>query len=289
MKRLLRNKANFGILEGFLSELLREDITIEQILESESNQDELSLKFNRVDILALNSKKQLIIIEVQNESERDFFHRMLFATSKATVEHFNISQPYEAIKKVYSVNIVYFDLGQGEDYIYHGKTEFRGLHTGDVLGLSNGQKKTFALENVFHIYPEYYIIKVNNFNDLAKDSLDEWIYYLKNNEVREGSRAKGLALVKQRLEFDGLSPADRAAYVKAIENIVIERDVTRTAREESREEGRKEGREEGREETRRQNIIKALIRGKLTIEEIAEDFDTSIDFVISLQQNLTNE
>jgi len=44
MKRLLRNKANFGVLEGFLSELLREDIQIDQILESEGNQDEENAK-----------------------------------------------------------------------------------------------------------------------------------------------------------------------------------------------------------------------------------------------------
>jgi hypothetical protein len=35
IKRLLRNKANFGIPEGFLSELLGEDIKIDSILESE--------------------------------------------------------------------------------------------------------------------------------------------------------------------------------------------------------------------------------------------------------------
>ncbi|MBP7215526.1 MAG: hypothetical protein KBA52_07820 [Candidatus Kapabacteria bacterium] len=38
IKRLLRNKSNFVVLEGFLSELLFDDIKIEQILESESNQ-----------------------------------------------------------------------------------------------------------------------------------------------------------------------------------------------------------------------------------------------------------
>ena len=38
VKKLLRNKANFGVLEGFLSELLYDDIKIERILESESNQ-----------------------------------------------------------------------------------------------------------------------------------------------------------------------------------------------------------------------------------------------------------
>ena len=37
MKKLLRNKANFEILEGFLSELLLQDVKIQNILESESN------------------------------------------------------------------------------------------------------------------------------------------------------------------------------------------------------------------------------------------------------------
>jgi predicted transposase/invertase (TIGR01784 family) len=110
MKRLLRNKSNFGILEGFLSELLREDIKIEQILESESNQDDLSLKFNRVDILALNSKNQLAIIELQNESERDYFHRILFSSSKTLVEHFDLGKPYGDIRKIYSINIVYYSV-----------------------------------------------------------------------------------------------------------------------------------------------------------------------------------
>ena len=40
MKRLLRNKANFAVLEGFLTTLLNEKIVIQTLLESESNQDE---------------------------------------------------------------------------------------------------------------------------------------------------------------------------------------------------------------------------------------------------------
>ncbi|MFY7887980.1 MAG: hypothetical protein ACOVOW_03680, partial [Spirosomataceae bacterium] len=55
IKRLLRNKSNFGVLEGFLSELLFDNIKIEQILESESNQETDDDKFNRVDILTQNS------------------------------------------------------------------------------------------------------------------------------------------------------------------------------------------------------------------------------------------
>ncbi len=308
MKRLLRQKSNFGILEGFLSELLREDIKIEQILESESNQDMARLKFNRVDMLAVNSKGQLIIIELQADSEKDYFFRMLFATSKAVVEHFNLGEEYHQIKKVYSINIIYFNLGQGDDYVYHGKTEFKGLHTGDTLGLSTQQQKSFSIQNVYDIYPEYYILKVNHFNDLAKDTLDEWIYYLKNNKVKPGSSAKGLSLVQAKLEFDNLSRQDRIDYIKAIENQVIERDVWKTNIEDAEEKGLARGLQQGIEQglqqglqqgieqglqqgiekgkalAIRQSIIRALQRGKLTTGEIAEDFGVMEELVIQIQQ-----
>jgi len=117
MKKLLRQKAHFAILEGFLSELLKEDIFIEEILDGETNQDDAEDKFNRVDILAKKTNGELIIIEVQNNKEVDYFQRMLYGVSKVTGEHIFSGQPYSELKKVYSVNIVYFDLGQGKDYV----------------------------------------------------------------------------------------------------------------------------------------------------------------------------
>ena len=115
IKRLLRHKANFGILEGFLSVLLNENITIRQILDSESNKEEVDDKYNRVDILVENRKGDLIIIEVQNSKEYDYFHRILFGTSKVITEHIKEGEPYAVVKKVISITIAYFDLGQGED------------------------------------------------------------------------------------------------------------------------------------------------------------------------------
>ncbi|OIN56159.1 Rpn family recombination-promoting nuclease/putative transposase [Arsenicibacter rosenii] len=230
MKRLLRNKANYVVLEGFLSELLREDILIEQILESEGNQDDEMTKFNRVDMLALNSRKELVIIELQDNSEADYFQRMLFGTSKALTDYFRLGDSYKSVRKVYSINIVYFDLGQGEDYVYHGRNEFVGIHRGDVLGLSAKQKSSFGHEHIYQIYPEYYIIKVNRFDDVAKDTLDQWIYYLKNNQVRDEFNAKGLEGVRQRLDFDALTPDEKTAYIRTLENKSIEKDVIETAR-----------------------------------------------------------
>ena len=83
IKRLLRNKADYTVLEGFLSVLLNDDIKIVNINESEGNMEHADDKFNRVDILVENSGGELMIVEVQNSFEVDYLLRMLFGVSKA--------------------------------------------------------------------------------------------------------------------------------------------------------------------------------------------------------------
>jgi predicted transposase/invertase (TIGR01784 family) len=219
IKRLLRNKADYSVLQGFLSELLRDEIEIQSILESESNKQYDSDKQNRVDMLVKNSKCELIIIEVQNQSEYDYFHRMAYGTSKALTEYISIGQPYSEIKKVFSINIVYFDLGQGNDYIYHGKTDFIGIHNADKLLLSEKQKELLGKVEPFQIFPEYYVIKVNQFNDIASNTLDEWIYYFKNNEIKDNFTAKGIHAARELWRVDTLSEEDQQNYNYHIKNL----------------------------------------------------------------------
>ena len=226
IKRLLRNKANFVVLEGFLSELLFDNIKIEQILESESNraanrQETEDGKCNRVDILTQNSKNELIIIEIQSTYEIDYFHRMAYSVSKSISENHRLGSKYKEIKKVISVNIVYFDLGQGQDYIYKGRTNFRGLHKDDLLGLSEKQRTTFLKENVSDIFPEFYLLKVNQFNDNAKDTLDEWVYFLKNSEVKDEFRAKGLKEAGEVLDIMRLEKEDEYGYNRYMDSLSL--------------------------------------------------------------------
>jgi len=219
MKRLLRNKASYSVLEGFLSELLKEDVEIQSMLESESNKQYENDKYNRVDMLVKNSTGELIIIEIQNQSEYDYFHRMAYGTLKVLTEYISVGEPYSAIKKVYSVNVVYFDLGQGQDYVYHGKTDFFGIHNSDKLQLSEKQKELLGKVEPFQIFPEYYVIKVNQFNDVAKNTLDEWIYYFKNNEIREEFTAKGINQAKELWRVDKLTPEEKLSYADHIKNL----------------------------------------------------------------------
>ena len=192
MKRMLRDKANYAVLEGLLTTLFKEKISINKLLESESNQEDEFDKYNRVDILAENSKGELFIIEVQNNDEYAYFQRMLFGVSKLVTEYINRGEGYQNIKKIYSVNIVYFDLGQGKDYLYHGKTEFLGVNTGEVLNLSPFQRQKFNVDVVSELYPEYYILKVNDLKGEPNTPLEEWIYYLGTGDITNGSTAPGL-------------------------------------------------------------------------------------------------
>lgn len=212
MKRLLSNKANFDILEGFLAELLGDEVKIKHILESEGNKEEADDKFNRVDILVENERGELVIIEVQNTQEYDYFHRMLFGAAKAITEHIKEGSAYAQVKKVISITIAYFDLGQGKDYVYHGTTVFKGIHKGDTQGLSEKQIEVYNKNSVHEIYPEYYIIKTGKFKNRINNRLDEWIYFLKNAEIKPNFSAKGLKEANEKLDAMKLPEKERKAY-----------------------------------------------------------------------------
>ena len=272
IKRLLRSKANFDVLEGFLSELLKDDIQIVEVLESESNQNRAADKFNRVDLKVRNSRQQIILIEIQYDREYDYLQRMFYGTAKAVTEHLAEGQPYADIVKVISVNILYFDLGQGEDYVYHGQTVFTGIHKHDQLQLNEKQQKLFAQTTVSALYPEYYLIKINQFNDAAKDPLDEWIYFLKHEEIKEDFTARGLQAAREKLDILKLPPEERAAYERYAEDLHYQASMFLSSYGDGFHEGRKGGLQEGLDQGRQAEklaIARSLI-GILSVEVIAE-------------------
>ena len=208
IKRLLRNKANFGVLEGFLTVLLGEKIQIMEILESEGNQQREDDKFNRVDIKARNSKDEIILVEVQNTRELYYLERILYGVAKAITEHIDLGGIYANVKKVYSISILYFELPA-------------------------------------EIFPEYFLIRVNEFNKVAVTPLEEWIEYLKTGTIRPDTTTPGLEEARQKLIYYNMNKADKLAYDRHLDALMIQNDVLSTAKLEGLEEGRVEGREEG--------------------------------------------
>ena len=246
MKRLLRNKADHVVLEGFLSVIFKRQIKITKILESEGNQDFEEQKFNRVDFLAEDEQGELMLFEIQNSHELDYFHRMAYGTAKVITDYLGKGEPYRNLKKVYSINIVYFTLGQGKGYAYHGTVDFVNMSDAtDVLQLTEGQKKAFKVDTVSEIFPEYYLFRVNDFNKLATSSIEEWISFLKTGEIPDTFTAQGLPEAREILRVDNLSDEDRKIYDRYVETLRFNLSVMDSSRIEGIQEGMAQGIEKG--------------------------------------------
>ncbi|HMZ60848.1 MAG TPA: Rpn family recombination-promoting nuclease/putative transposase, partial [Leptospiraceae bacterium] len=235
IKHLLRDKANFDVLEGFLSALLNEDIMILNLLESEGNQEEESDKFNRVDLLVEDSLKRKFIIEVQNNRETDYLERLLYGTSKTVTESVNLGKGYSDIAKVVSVSILYFNLGKGDDYIYYGRTDLLGVHTNHPLIVKEQAQKAENFEikiymQIKNIFPEYYLIHTEKFEDVISSPIDEWIYLLKNGEVKESFKSKNIDKAKEKLRVVNMTSDQRKQYERYLMNLASEKDIIETAR-----------------------------------------------------------
>ncbi|OGO80051.1 MAG: hypothetical protein A2Y21_11170 [Clostridiales bacterium GWC2_40_7] len=186
MKYILRNKSNFDVLEAFLSNLLKEEITVLDILESESNRDAWramersemtsqeaeNRKFNRVDLKCKDSQGRQIIIEIQNQREADYLQRLLWGTSKAVVESIELGNRYSKVVKVISISILYHtmrvDEKENTDFIYYGMTELVGLHTKKPLVLHETVSKSDKVSVITSkdVFPEYYMIYAEKFQDV---------------------------------------------------------------------------------------------------------------------------
>ena len=274
-KKILRDKANFSILEGLITVLLNDDTKIIEILESESNQSDPDDKFNRVDIKAKNSKGEIILVEIQQTREVYYLERILYGVANAITEHIHKGDKYDQVKKVYSISILYFDLGKGEDYIYRGQTVFHGLTKHDTLQITEREKDGLNMKAPEDVFPEYYLIRVKSFDKIAENHLEEWIKYLKDGDIDENTTAPGLREAKRKLEYLSMTEKERKAYDRHIDNIMIQNDMFDTAakeglaqgvaigRAEGRAEGLAEGREEGlaegREEGEKAGVIKTAI------------------------------
>ena len=261
IKRLLRQKANFDVLDGFLTVFLNQKVKVIEILESESNQQDSTDKFNRVDIKAKDEKGDIIIVEVQNTTELYYLERILYGVAKAITEHINWGNSYKEVKKIYSISILYFDLGKGSDYLYVGQNNFIGVHTKDQLQVNAKEKGTIVKKSPSDIFPEYILVRVNEFNKVAVTPLEEWIDYLKNGEIRPDTQAPGLQEARKKLQYYSMNDADRLAYDKHIDSVMIQNDVLESARDEGLAQGMAQGIEKGMAQGMAQGIEKGIAQG----------------------------
>jgi len=285
-KKILRDKANFDILEGFLSTLLKQDIKIVSLLESESNRDDESDKFNRVDLVVEDQNKELIVVEIQNSREVHYLKRLLYGSAKLIVDHLKLGDSYDKVKKVISISILYFLLGEGEtDYVYHGTTEFYGLNNRSRLVLKPEQKQAIfdgVSKLKSNVFPEYYLIEVEKFKNLIQSDLDEWIYFFKNSEIKKEFKAKNIQLAQEKLDLMKMSEAERRAFERFMMNKASERGTIESAKIEGLTEGEKIGHEKGLKE-RQLKTARAMLAAGEPLEKIMRFTELTEQEILQLQ------
>jgi predicted transposase/invertase (TIGR01784 family) len=227
IKSILREKSNFGVLSGFLTELMGRDVAVLEVLESESNKDDAALKTTRVDLKAKIDGGEFAIFEIQFATQVDFFGKMIFDVSKAIVEQIPKGGRFD-IRKVYMVGIAYFNVGAKRDYLFRAKVSgFKGVHSNEVIPFSQTYGLTPPDNPKKDIHPEYYLILPNKFDEQIQSRFDEWVYTLKTSVVKAKFKAAGLKEAGVKLDRLKMTPEERRAYDRFIrdrtdDNTIIE-------------------------------------------------------------------
>ena len=263
LKNILRDKANFDVLEGFLTTLLEEEIRVLSLLESEANQQHELDKYNRVDLLAVDSNGQILIIELQYTWQAAYLKRLLYGTSKLIVDNMQLGESFDNVRKVISISILYFPVsGDDDDYLYHGKTEFVGLNNGQSLRVDMASlpkprqidRDRQGRPKAVNAFPEYYLIEVEHFQNIIRQPIDEWVYLFKNSQVRDDFRSMNIQAAKEKLALLHMNEVERKAYEQY--------QISRANAMDVLGDQRKEGIALGKDEANRENARRMLAHGE---------------------------
>lgn len=269
IKYLLKDKGDYGIVEGFISALLKtigyKDIKIIALLESESNREDGKSKRSLADLIVEDEEKRKYIIEIERNVKDSFIHKSCFNTSRLIVDSLAQREDYTQIIKVFHISLLYFPVGNGA--VYHGKTIIHEVESNEKLSVHLRNQETGQVFDATEILPEYLFISVPLFNDRLEKEIDEWLHVMKYDEVPPNYHSPYMAQVAEKLNILKMSPKDRASYSYYQKKLYNDRDELKAAEARGEARGIEEGIEIG---GARRNIelAKQMLSDNETIEKI---------------------
>jgi predicted transposase/invertase (TIGR01784 family) len=251
IKYLLKDKADYDIVEGFISALIAQEgykpVKIKALLEPESNKESKLLKRSIADLIVEDEDGNNYIIEIDRAYTNLFLHKAVFNTSRLIVDNLGTNQDYLKIKKVFHINLLYFPFPDTKSPLHHGKVIFHEIdkaHPVDFHLVDRGMN-IFDLHNIF---PEYFVISIPLFDDVIRQEIDEWLYLMKHSEVKESFKSPYMQKVAERLNILKMTNAERNIYDSYIMDSMKGRDYLVSAEERGARKGLAEGIQIGKEE-----------------------------------------
>ncbi|RDB03472.1 Rpn family recombination-promoting nuclease/putative transposase [Runella aurantiaca] len=235
------------------------------------------------DLYCIGKNGERFIVEMQKAKQNYFKDRSVFYASFPIQEQAKRGEWDFQLTEIYTVGVLDFVFSEDA----HEKEVRHEVKLKDQNGRVFYKKLTFVYLEMPHF---------TKTEEELETTYDKWLYVLKHLPYLD-SKPKAL----QEKVFDQLfavaeiakfTPDEMNAYEQSLKYYRDLKNVIDTAimegetkgRMEGRLEGEMKGRIEGRLEAITESIIKALSRGKLTVEEIAEDFGVSVDFVLQIKE-----
>jgi predicted transposase/invertase (TIGR01784 family) len=241
IKYLLKNKGDYDIVEGFISALLQAEgygpVKIKALLESESNKEAQFAKRSIADLIVEDEHGVCYIVEIERESTESFMHKACFNTSRLIIDSLSASEDYTTIKKVFHISLLYFKWNNSTKALHHGKTIFKEVDTQHPidLRLTNTQG---AIIDLARLLPEYFLISIPLFDDTIRTEMDEWLYVMKNSEVKENFKSPYMKKVTERLNILKMNDKEQAAYYAYMKDTLTQRDAVQAAENRGKIEGK---------------------------------------------------
>ena len=250
---------NEDLLHDFISEML--DIPSDKIKDIVITNPELppetiTGKFSRLD-LKLQTDEQLINVEIQVRNDSDYRDRTLFYWSKLYTSELKSGEEYGELKKAIAVNIIDFNMFDGDDY--HTEVQTTIKETGEVFS------DKFSI-HFFELKKVGKKVDPNNKKELWLQFInaesEEEFEMIKNTDVPTMKKAV-------RVIYD-MSEDTRIKEIARLREKALHDEASALGN--ARREGIEEGRAEGRAEERLK-IAENLRKSGMTEEQIKQILD----------------
>lgn len=241
------------------------------------------------DLYCIGKNGERFIVEMQKAKQNYFKARSVFYASFPIQEQAKRGEWDFQLTEIYTVGVL--------DFVFSEDADEKEVRHEVKLKDQNGRVFYKKLTFVYLEMPHF-----TKTEEELETIYDKWLYVLKHLPYLD-SKPKAL----QEKVFDQLFAVAEIAkftademnayeqslkYYRDLKNVIdtaimegrIEGEMK--GRIEGRMEGIKEGEMKGRTAAITESITKALSRGKLTVEEIAEDFEVSVEFVIKIKNEL---
>ncbi len=286
-KKLFGTEPNKDLLIDFLNEVVLPKQRTIQDLTYRKNEHIGNTELDRkaiFDLYCIGADGERFVVEMQKAKQNYFKNRSIFYSTFPIQEQAQRGDWDYKLSEVYTVGILDFVFSdeQIQDEKGAKPKQIKQNEVRHEVKLKNQHCQVFYDKLTF-IYLE--MPHFTKTEDELETSYDKWLYVLKYLPTFSERPIKLQERIFQRLfeaaEIAKFSAEEKEQYEESLKSYRDLKNVIDTAFDE----GENKGKIEGKIEEKIENIKKALIRKKLTVEEIAEDFNTTIDFVLQIKQD----